>query len=221
MEVAMLTFLSHKVNLKNEARLYHVNFIKNALFSSIFFVAGIVLIVVLSSVLNPQPNSAEGWILFALLAVISVALVVIVAFNAGILSSSYCVFAVYRNDTITITPLSEVALKNVGRIKTTFNGSLKAARKASTIMQNFVERYDFEDFFLDSSFINLYSHRLIKILSIRKMGKYTAVRCNTEKYNPTLKKQEQKKHTFYIKKAEFENSDELISVLESRLRNGL
>lgn len=218
----MITFLSHKVNLRNEARLYHINFIKTALGCFSFIAAGIVLMAFLSSALNPQPNSAEGWILFALLMAISVSLVFIVKFAANILSSSYCVFTLYRNDMMIITPLSEVALKNIGgRIKTSFNGSLKAARQASTVMQNFVERYDFEDFFLDSSFINLYSHRLIKILSIRKMGKYTAVRCNTEKYNPTLKKQEQKKHTFYIKKAEFENSDELISVLESRLRNGL
>lgn len=217
----MLHFLSHKVNLKNEARLYHVNFIKNALCSFSFIVVGIVLMVVLSSVLKPQPNSAEGWILFALLAVISLALVFTVKFNAGILSSSYCVFAVYRNDTITITPLSEAALKNVPRIKTTFNGSLKAARQASKIMQEFVERFDFEDFFLDSGFLGKYSHNLVKILSIRKTGKYTVVRCRTQKYNPALKKQELKKHTFYINKAVFENSHELISVLESRLRNGL
>lgn len=218
----MITFLSHKVNLKNEARLYHINFIKTALFSSLFFVAGVVLLVVLSSALNPQPNSAEGWIIFALLAVISISLVFIVKFNAGILSSSYCVFAVYRNDTITITPLSEVALKNInGKIKTTFNGSLKAAKKASVVMQNFVERYDFEDFFLDSSFLGTYSHNLVKILSIRKMGKYTAVRCETQKYNPALKKHELRKCTFYINMAVFENVHELISVLESRLRNGL
>lgn len=217
----MITFLSHKVNLKNEARLYHVNFIKNALCSSIFFIAGVILMIVLSSVLNPQPNSAEGWILFALLAVISLAFVVIVAFNAGILSSSYCVFAVYRNDTITITPLSEVALRNVSRIKVSFKGSLKAAKKASVVMQNFVERYDFEDFFLDSSFLGTYSHNLVKILSIRKMGKYTVVLCKTQKYNPVLKKQELRKCTFYINRAVFENAHELISVLESRLRNGL
>ncbi len=217
----MLHFLSHKVNLKNEARLYHVNFIKNSLLSFVFFVIGVILIVVLSSALNPQPNSAEGWILFAMLAVISVALVFIIKFNAGILSSSYCVFAVYRNDTITITPLSEVALKNVGRIKTSFYGSIKAAKRASTVMQDFTERYDFEDFFLDNSFLGTYSHNLLKILSIRKMGKYTVVRCRTEKYNPALKKQETKNRSFYINGAVFENSHELISVLESRLRNGL
>ncbi len=217
----MLHFLSHKVNLKNEARLYYANFIKNSLFSSLFFIAGVVLLVVLSSVLNPQPNSSEGWILFSLLAIISVSVVLIVAFNAGILSSSYCVFAVYRNDTITITPLSEVALKNVGRIKTSFKGSLKAAKQASQVMQNFVERYDFEDFFLDSSFLATYSHNLVKILGISKIGKYTAVRCKTQKYNPALKKQELRKCIFYINKAVFENADELISVLESRLRNGL
>lgn len=217
----MLHFLSHKSNLKNESRLYYVNFIKNSLCSFSFIVVGIVLMVVLSSALNPQPNSAEGWILFALLAVITLALVVVVAFNAGILSSSYCVFAVYRNDTITITPLSEVALRNVSRIKTSFNGSLKAARQASQVMQNFTERYDFEDFFLDNSFLSTYSHNLVKILSIRKMGKYTVVLCKTQKYNPALKKQELKKCTFYINKAEFENSEELLSVLRSRLRNGL
>lgn len=217
----MITFLSHNVNLKNEARLYYTRFIRNSLFSFLFFVVGVALMIFLCSALNPQPNSKEGWILFALLAVISVALVVIVAFNAGILSSSYCVFAVYRNDTITITPLSEVALKNVGRIKTSFKGSLKAAKKASVVMQNFVERYDFEDFFLDSSFLGTYSHNLVKILSIRKMGKYTVVRCKTQKYNPALKKQELRKCTFYINMAVFENVHELISVLESRLRNGL
>lgn len=217
----MITFLSHKVNLKNEARLYYANFIKNSLFSFLFFVAGVALMIFLCSALNPQPNSSEGWIIFALLAVVSAALVAVTAFNAGILSSSYCVFAVYRNDTITITPLSEVALKNVGRIKPSFKGSLKAAKQASQVMQNFVERYDFEDFFLDSSFLATYSYNLVRILSIRKMGKYTAVRCETQKYNPALQKQEQRKCTFYINKTVFENADELISVLESRLRNGL
>ena len=218
----MITFLSHKVNLKNEAKRYCTNFIKNALFNFLFVALGIVLLVVLSAALDPKPNSAEGWILFVLLAVISVSLVFIVKFAANILSSSYCVFAVYRNDTITITPLSEVALKNIGgRIKTSFNGSLKAARKASKVMYDFVERYDFEDFFLDSSFLSVYSHNLVKLLSIRKMGRYTIIRCKTQKYNPALKKQETKKHSFYINRAVFENSHELISVLESRLRNGL
>lgn len=217
----MLHFLSHRVNLKNEAERYYVNFIKNSLLSFVLFVIGVVLMVVLSSALRPQTNSAEGWILFALLAIISVAFVVIVAFNAGILSSSYCVFAVYRNDTITITPLSEVALKNVGRIKPSFKGRLKAARQAAKVMQDFTERYDFEDFFLDSSFLSTYSHKLVKILSIRKIGKYTVVRCRTEKYNPILKKQETRNVFFYINHAAFENSSELISVLESRLRNNL
>lgn len=217
----MLHFLSHKVNLKNEARLYHVNFIKNSLLSFVFFVIGVVLMIVLSSALNPQPNSKEGWILFALLAVVSVALVAVTAFNAGILSSSYCVFAVYRNDTITITPLSEVALKNAGRIKISIKGILKSAKQASVVMHNFVERYDFEDFFLDSSFLSAYSHNLVKILGIRRMGKFTVIRCVTEKYNPATDKQETKKRSFYVDRAVFENSHELISVLESRLRNGL
>lgn len=218
----MIVFHSHKVNLKNEARLYHVNFIKNALCSFSFIAAGIVLLVVLSSVLNPQPNSPEGWIITLLLMIISVGSIFVVRFAANILSSSYCVFTLYRNDMMIITPLSEVALKNIkGRIKHSFNGSLKAARQAAKIMQEFVERYDFEDFFLDSQFCGLYSHKLIKIINIRKLGKYTAVRCETQKYNLTLKKQELKKCTFYINRAEFENADELISVLESRLRNGL
>lgn len=218
----MITLLSHKVNLKNEAGRYHVNFIKNALCSFSFIAAGIVLLVVLSSALNPQPNSAEGWILFALLAVISVSLIFIVKFAAKILSSSYCVFAVYRNDTITITPLSEVALKNIGsRVKASFNGSLKAARKASKVMQDFVERYDFEDFFLDSDFCYYYSHRITTLRSIRQIGKYTVIRCKTEKYDPIAKKQKPRNCTFYINKAEFENSEELISVLNSQLRMGL
>lgn len=217
----MLHFLSHKVNLKNEARLYYTRFIRNSLFSFLFFVVCVALMIFLCSALNPQPNSKEGWILFALLAIISVALVAVTAFNAGILSSSYCVFAVYRNDTITITPLSEVALKNVGRIKISIKGILKSAKQASTVMHNFVERYDFEDFFLDSSFLDTYSHRLVKILGIRRMGKFTVIRCVTEKFNPAMKKQETKKCFFYIDRAVFENSHELISVLESRLRNGL
>lgn len=217
----MLHFLSHKVNLGNEARLYYNRFIRSSLFSLIFIIAGIVLMVVLCSALNPQPNSKEGWILFVLLAVISLTLVAVTAFNAGILSSSYCVFAVYRNDMITITPLSEVALKNVGRVKHSFRGSIKAARKASTVMCNFVERYDFADFFLDSNFLSAYSHRLVRILGIRRMGKFTVIRCVTEKYNPAANKQETKKRSFYIDRAVFENSHELISVLESRLRNGL
>lgn len=217
----MLLFLSHKVNLKNQAERYYVNFIKNSLLSFMFFVIGVVLMVVLSSVLSPQPNSAEGWILFALLAIISVAFVVIIALNAGILSSSYCVFAVYGNDTITITPLSEVALKNVGRIKPSFKGRLRAARQAAKVMQAFTERYDFENFFLDSSFLSTYSHKLVKIFSIRIIGKYTVVRCRTEKYNPIIKKQETRNAFFYINHAAFENSSELISVLRSRLRNGM
>ncbi|MBE6856407.1 MAG: hypothetical protein E7500_03115 [Ruminococcus sp.] len=217
----MLHFLSHKVNLKNEARLYYTRFIRNSFFSFLFFVAGVALMIFLGSALNPQPNSKEGWILFALLAVVSVAFVAVTAFNAGILSSSYCVFAVYRNDTITITPLSEVALKNAGRIKMSVKGILKSAKQASVVMHNFVERYDFEDFFLDSSFLSAYSHNLVKILGIRRMGKYTVIRCVTEKYNPATNKQETKKRSFYIDRAVFENSHELISVLESRLRNGL
>lgn len=218
----MIALISHKVNLKNEARLYHINFIKTALPCFLGIVAGIVLLVIMSSVLDPQPNSPEGWIIFLLLMIISVGSIFEIRFAANILSSSYCVFTFYRNDVMMITPLSEVALKNIGgRIKTSFNGSLKAARKASQVMQNFVERYDFEDFFLDSSFLGIYSHTLVKILSIRKRGKYTVIRCKTQKYNPALKKQELRKCTFYIKKDEFENSHELISVLESRLRNGL
>lgn len=217
----MLHFLSHRVNLENAAGLYYVNFIKNALFSLMYLVGGVVIIALLSFRLNPQSGSAEGWMLFALLATISISTVCITVFNAGILSSSYCVFAVYRNDTITITPLSEVALKNSGRIRATFKGSLKAAKRASVVMRNFVERYDFGDFFLDSRFISLYSHRIVKMLGIRKFGKYMLIRCITEKYNPSLKKHEMKKHTFFIKATEFENSAELISVLESRLRNNL
>ncbi len=217
----MISFLSHKVNLKNEARLYYNRFIRNSLFSLIVFAVGVVLMVVLCSALNPQPNSKEGWILFALLAVISVALVAVTAFNAGILSSSYCVFAVYRNDMITITPLSEVALKNAGRIKISVKGILKSSKQASVVMHNFVEHYDFEDFFLDSSFLSAYSHRLVKILGIRRMWKFTVIRCVTEKYNPATNKQETKKRFFCIDRAVFENSHELISVLESRLRNGL
>ncbi|MBQ9957075.1 MAG: hypothetical protein IJO99_05860 [Ruminococcus sp.] len=217
----MLHFLSHKVNLKNEARLYYARFIRSSLFSFLFFVAGVALMIFLCSALNPQPNSKEGWIIFALLAVVSVAFVAVTTFNARILSSSYCVFAVYRNDTITITPLSEVALKNAGRIKISVKDILKSAKQASVVMHNFVERYDFEDFFLDSSFLSAYSHNLVKILGIRRMGKFTVIRCVTEKYNPATNKQETKKRFFYIDRAVFENSHELISVLESRLRNGL
>ncbi len=217
----MLNFLSHRVNLENAARLYYVNFIKNALFSLMNLASGVVIMAVLCFVLKPQPNSAESWILLVLLAIISLSTVCITVFNAGILSSSYCVFAVYRNDMLTITPLSEVALKNSGRIRATFKGSLKAAKRASAVMQSFVERYDFEDFFLDSGFLSDYSHRIVKMLGIRRFGKYTLIRCITDKYNPSLKKYEMKKHTFFIKGTEFENSAELISVLESRLRNNL
>lgn len=217
----MLHFISHRVNIRNAARLYYVNFIKNAVLSSVILIAGIVMMTVLCLVLRPQPNSAEGWLLFVLFALIIVSTVCIVVFNARVLSSSYCVFAVYRNELITITPLSEVALKNLGKIKATFKGSLKAAKRASAVMQDFVGRYDFEDFFLDSSFVSEYSHKLVRILGIRRTGKFTVLRCITEKYNPVLKKQETKKRSFYISTAEFENSSELVSVLESRLRNAL
>ncbi len=217
----MLHFLSHRVNLENAARLFHVNFIKNALLSLMCLAAGAVIIIVLCLRLNPQSGSAEGWIMLALLAITAISAVCITVFNAGILSSSYCVFAVYRNDTITVTPLSEVALKNSGRIRATFKGSIKAAKRASAVMRNFVERYDFGDFFLDGGFVSLYSHRIEKMLGLRRFGKYVIIRCLTEKFNPSLNKHEMKKHTFFIKAADFENSAELLSVLESRLRNNL
>ncbi len=117
-----------------------------------------------------------------------------------------------------ITPLSEVAAKNIkGRVK----GNLKTAMQTSKVMQEFVERYDFEDFFPNSDFLSCYSHKLVKIMSLRKMGKFFVLRCKTEKLDPFKQKQVLRKVTFYIDKSEFENADELISVLESRLRNGL
>ncbi len=218
----MIQFMSHKVDFKNEVRRYRLNFFKMYFGFLLVTIAGCVLLAMLSMRLDPQPNSPEGWIIFLLVMLLSVLVVFGVCFVSRTIASLYTVFTVYQNECITITPLAEVAFRQC-RIKNTRNAAKAFVRTGVVMkfMQEFVERYDFADFFLNNEFCYYYSGTLKKIKSIRRFGKYTVLRCRVLKFDSAAKKQTERSCTFYIDKAGFENSEELISILESRLRLGL
>ncbi|MBQ8725268.1 MAG: hypothetical protein IJY74_06335 [Oscillospiraceae bacterium] len=183
--------------------------------------AGCVLIAMACSKLDPQPNSPEGWIIFFLVMLLTLFIVFGARFVSAIIASSYSVFTVYQNELITITPLAEVAFKQC-RIKNTRNAGKAFVRIGVVMrfMQELAERYDFEDLFLNNDFCFYYSGTLKKIRSVRRFGKYTVLRCRVLKFDSIAKKQTERSCTFYIDKVGFENSEELISVLSSRLRLG-
>ncbi len=217
----MIQFMSHKVDLKNEVRRYRADIFKMYSVFVLTAIAGCVLIAMACSWLDPRPNSAEGWIVFLLVMLLTSLIVFGVRFVSTVIASSYSVFTVYRNECITITPLAEIGFKQC-RIKNTRNAGKAFVRMGVVMrfMQEFVERYDFADFFLNNEFCYYYSGTLKKIKSIRSFGKYTVLRCRVLKYDPMTKTQTERSCTFYIDKVGFENSEELISVLSSRLRLG-
>jgi hypothetical protein len=217
----MIQFMSHKVDLKNEVRRYRLNFFKMYFGFLLVTIAGCVLLAAASMKLRPQPNSPEGWIIFLLVMLLSVMVVSGACFASRVIASLYSVFTVYQNECITVTSLAEVAFKQC-RVKNTRNAGKAFVRMGVVMrfMQEFAERYDFADFFLNNEFCYCYSGTLKKIKSIRSFGKYTVLRCRVLKFDPAAKKQTERSCTFYIDKAGFENSEELISILESRLRLG-
>ena len=217
----MIQFMSHKVDLKRAVRRYRSDFFK--MYSGFLLAAmtGCVLIAMACRKLDPQPNSPEGWIVLLLVMLLTLLIVFGARLVSSVIAASYSVFTVYQNECITITPLAEAAFKQC-RIKNTRNAAKAFIRigRVMRFMQEFVERYDFADFFLNHDFCYYYSGTLKKIKSIRKLGKYTVLRCRILKYDPIAKKQTERSRTFYIDKVGFENSEELISILESRLRLG-
>ncbi|MBQ8297952.1 MAG: hypothetical protein IJX77_09245 [Ruminococcus sp.] len=215
----MITLLSYKVNLKNEALRYRARLLR-IVFGSVFLIsAGAVLLAVMSIKLDPQPQSPEGWAIAATLILLSLLSILGIRFAVNILASAYSVFTLYRDGQVTVTPLAEVASKNIGgKVRGSLLGVFRRTGLISRKMQEFAERYDFEDFFAGHDFGYYYSHRIKKLRSIRRIGKYTVIRCKTEKYNPIAKKQTVQNCAFYIDKSDFENAEELISVLESQLR---
>lgn len=215
----MIRFMSHKVDLKNEIRRYRADVFKVYAGFSLIAIVGCAFIAMACTRLKPQPNSPEGWLIFFMTVQLSVTVISGASLASHVIASGYSVFTVYRNEAITITPLAELAARQC-RIKNTRSAGKAFVRMGivQRFMQEFAERYDFADFFLDNNFCHYYSGKIQKIKSIRSFGKYTVLRCTVLKYNPAADKRTERSCTFYIDKAGFENSEELISVLKSQYR---